>query len=76
MDPDDGPMYYMKNFMKIQHPTKGTMQFDPFEYQYGLVETYHKYRNSIAMIGRQLGKLLPRLDIFCGTQCSSQIQRF
>lgn len=56
MDPKTGPLYFMKNFIHIQHPTKGRLKFDPFEYQYGLIDTYHNYRHSIAMIGRQLGK--------------------
>lgn len=56
MHPKTGPMYFMSNFMKIQHPTKGELQFDPFPYQHDLVESYHNYKYSIAMIGRQLGK--------------------
>jgi hypothetical protein len=56
MHPDTGPMYFMETFMKIQHPTKGEIPFEPFEYQHELVESYHKFKYSIAMIGRQLGK--------------------
>jgi len=56
MHPKTGPMYFMENFMQIQHPTKGEISFDPFPYQHELVECYHNYKYSIAMIGRQLGK--------------------
>jgi hypothetical protein len=55
-DPDTGPMYFMENFMMIQHPTKGRMKFDPFDYQRELCDVYHHNRYAIAMIGRQLGK--------------------
>jgi hypothetical protein len=40
----------------IQHPTKGAMKFDMYEYQEGLVKTYHDNRFAIAMLPRQTGK--------------------
>ena len=55
-DPITGPMYFMENFMMIQHPTKGRVQFKPFDYQRELCDVYNQHRYSIAMIGRQLGK--------------------
>ena len=33
MDLIDGPAYFMSNFVKIQHPTKGGIDFAPFEFQ-------------------------------------------
>jgi hypothetical protein len=56
MDPDDGYLYFAKNFAYIQHPVKGKLLFDPFEYQLGLMETYHKFRFNINMMPRQTGK--------------------
>jgi hypothetical protein len=55
-DPLDGALYFMENFMWIQHPIKGSMQFKPFPYQLALIENYNKYRYSINMLGRQMGK--------------------
>jgi hypothetical protein len=55
-DPVDGPLYYMSNFMMIQHPTKGAMQFTPFDYQEELIKNYVENRFSINMLARQLGK--------------------
>ena len=55
-DPITGPMYFMENFMMIQHPVKGRVQFKPFDYQRELCDVYNQHRYSIAMIGRQLGK--------------------
>jgi len=55
-DAKTGPLYFMTNFMKIQHPTKGSLDFDPFEYQLDLIENYNNNRLSINMLGRQMGK--------------------
>ena len=56
LDPKTGPIYFMQNFMKIQHPTKGEMAFEPFNFQNFLVDNYHQYRFSINMLPRQTGK--------------------
>jgi hypothetical protein len=55
-DPNTGPMYFMDNFFYIQHPTKGSMLYHPWQYQERLIETYHKYRYSISLMPRQTGK--------------------
>ena len=56
MDEKNGPLYFMKNFIKIQHPTKGSMPFKPYVYQERLIESYNDHRFSIAMLPRQTGK--------------------
>ena len=56
IDPIDGPAYFMSNFVKIQHPTKGGIDFEPFEFQERLIHVYSKYRYSINMLPRQTGK--------------------
>jgi hypothetical protein len=55
-DPVTGPAYFMDNFFYIQHPTRGRMKYHPFDYQKKLIDTYHNYRYSIAMMPRQTGK--------------------
>ena len=55
-DPISGPEYFMSHYFFIQHPTKGSISYQPFEYQKRLIETYHKYRYSISMLPRQTGK--------------------
>ena len=55
-DPETGPSYFMDNYFHIQHPTKGAIQYHPFEYQERLVSTYHNYRFSISLMPRQTGK--------------------
>ena len=58
MDPVTGPLYFCKNFVKIRHPTQGPMLLELYEFQERLVEVYHNYRYSIAMLPRQMGKAL------------------
>jgi hypothetical protein len=56
MDPIDGYLYFAKKFAYIQHPVKGKLLFDPFEYQERLMKSYHNYRFNINMLPRQTGK--------------------
>ncbi len=53
---ETGPLYFMTNHVKIQHPTKGGIDFIPFEYQLELIQNYNTVRYSINMLGRQMGK--------------------
>jgi hypothetical protein len=55
-DPDTGPEYFIRNFFYIQHPTKGQMLFEPFEFQTKLLQSYHGYRFNVNMMPRQTGK--------------------
>jgi len=55
-DPVNGPEYFMSNYFFIQHPTKGRMLYEPFDYQKRLIHTYHNYRYSISLMPRQTGK--------------------
>jgi len=55
-DSGTGPLYFMENFFYIQHPTRGGIKYDPYEYQERLIEVYHNYRYSISMMPRQTGK--------------------
>jgi hypothetical protein len=57
-DGETGPHHFMQNYFYIQHPTKGKLKYQPFDYQKELIDAYHKHRFSIAMMGRQLGKCL------------------
>ena len=55
-DPTTGSLYYMVNHMRIQHPTRGGIDFEPYDYQLDLIENYNENRFSINMLGRQMGK--------------------
>ena len=56
MDPDTGYLYFAEHFAYIQHPVKGKLLFDPYNYQLGLMHSYHNYRFNINMMPRQTGK--------------------
>jgi hypothetical protein len=55
-DPELGYLYFARNFFYIQHPVKGKMKFEPFEYQLRLMDSYHNFRFNINMMPRQSGK--------------------
>ena len=50
------PVYFIREYMWIQHPTKGRVRFELYDYQVELVNCYHTNRYSINMLGRQMGK--------------------
>jgi len=56
MDPELGYLHFAKHFSYIQHPVRGKLLFDPFEYQLRLMDSYHSYRFNINMMPRQTGK--------------------
>lgn len=53
---DNGYHYFCENFFHIQHPVKGKMLFQPFEFQTRLLDAYHNNRFNINMLPRQMGK--------------------
>ena len=55
-EPVTGPMYFLDNFFYIQHPTRGSMVYHPWDYQKRLIDTYHSNRFSISLMPRQSGK--------------------
>ena len=56
MDPDTGYEFFCRNFFYIQHPVKGKLLFDPFDYQVRLLASYHNHRFNVNMLPRQTGK--------------------
>ncbi len=50
------PVYFIDNYCWVQHPTKGKVKFQLFDYQVELIKCYHENRYSINMLGRQMGK--------------------
>ena len=49
------PMHFLKKYAKIQHPTKGKIKFDLYDYQEKLLKKYIKFRYNIVLKSRQLG---------------------
>lgn len=54
----DDPVYFMKNYVKIQHPKRGTIKFDLFEYQERFVKHMQDNRFTVTLQPRQCGKTL------------------
>jgi hypothetical protein len=52
----EDPLFFMEKFMWIQHPVRGKIPFEAYDYQKKLVEAYWKNTNVIALLSRQSGK--------------------
>lgn len=49
------PSYFMKNFIKIAHPTKGLINFNTFDFQDVLLKDFNDKKYNIILKSRQLG---------------------
>lgn len=56
LNPLTGPVHYLSNYFYIQHPVRGQVLYQPYDYQRRLLDVYHRYRYSISMLPRQSGK--------------------
>lgn len=50
------PLYFMENYVYIQNTKTGKQLLELYDFQKRLVDTYHNYRNVVALLSRQLGK--------------------
>ena len=55
-DPINGPHYFLEHFFHIQHPIKGKLLYEPYEYQRRLIDSYHNNRFNVIILPRQTGK--------------------
>ena len=55
-DPETGYRHFMENYFYIQHPTRGKLLYNPYEFQVRLIDNYHSNRFSVSMMPRQTGK--------------------
>lgn len=49
------PTYFMKNYVKIKHPLRGTIKFDLFKFQEETLQAFHDYQFNIILKSRQMG---------------------
>jgi hypothetical protein len=56
MDPETGPHYFLENFFYIQHPVRGKLKYEPYDYQRRLIDSYHQHRFNVNLLPRQTGK--------------------
>lgn len=69
----DDPIYFMENYIKIQHPTKGQVPLNLYGFQKNLVNTYHNYRNVIALLSRQMGKSITSCNLITKNKSKVEI---
>lgn len=50
------PFYFIERFVKVQHPTKGSLPLKLYPFQKKLVNAFHTHTKVIALTARQLGK--------------------
>jgi hypothetical protein len=55
-DHDTGPHHFLDNFFYIQHPVKGKLRYEAFDYQRRLIDSYHQNRFNVNLLPRQTGK--------------------
>lgn len=49
------PVYFMNKYLKIQHPLKGLIPFNTFEFQDDCIKDFNDHRFNIVLKSRQLG---------------------
>lgn len=51
----EDPIYFMKKYIKIQHPIRGTIPFNLYEFQEKALLDFHKFDFNIVLKSRQMG---------------------
>lgn len=49
------PVYFMRNYARIQHPVRGLIPFETYPFQDDCVRSFEKHRFNIILKSRQLG---------------------
>lgn len=49
------PVYFMKKYVRIQHPIRGTITFDLYKFQEKTLQDFHDYKFNIILKSRQMG---------------------
>lgn len=50
------PIYFIENFIKVQHPLKGSIPLKLYPFQVDMIRGYHENRFVVALTSRQMGK--------------------
>jgi len=50
------PVYFITNYVRVQHPTRGAVPFKLYDYQEKMVRTYKDNRYTVVLSARQTGK--------------------
>jgi len=49
------PVYFIDNYCKISHPTRGQIAFKTWDFQQELLHKFNDYRNNVILKSRQMG---------------------
>lgn len=49
------PVYFMRHYVKIQHPMRGKVLFDLYPFQESTLQSFHDYKFNIILKSRQMG---------------------
>ena len=49
-------VYFIRNYCRIQHPTRGAIDFELYDYQIEMIENFQGHINNIVLSARQTGK--------------------
>ena len=49
------PVYFIDNYCKISHPTRGQVPFKTWDFQQELLHKFNDYRNNVILKSRQMG---------------------
>lgn len=49
------PSYFMRKYVKIQHPQKGTLPFELYPFQENVLEEFKRHDKNIVLKSRQMG---------------------
>lgn len=50
------PKYFLRNYVKIQHPVLGSVPFDLYDYQEEMLDVLMSNKDSMVLTARQMGK--------------------
>lgn len=52
------PVYFIRSYVRIQHPKRGEIPFDLYDYQEDMVNAYNTFQYVITLSARQTGKAI------------------
>ncbi len=54
----EDPIYFIENFIKVQHPVKGMIPLKLYPFQIEMIKAYVEHRKVVSLCSRQMGKAL------------------
>ena len=50
------PVYFIQNYCRIQHPIRGAISFELYDYQIDMLRAYQHKKSVVVLSARQTGK--------------------